>query len=600
MTNYDHGSIFIVNAWVNAQGNLDWVWNYPGLQGAVIRGLYWDCGRDYDWAVPSSTGPVPTAVFLGSPHRIIDTRVNCAQGVIKAVSEYMDSFHVENFMTYSPAATTTIQIEGPYLGDDLHLKNINGANVVLHLNRGGDIDGAINCNVKFDTCSGITVHSMHGEYSGSQYECYDSDVSFKGGFFFRSDVSPFIMTGNQYSSSMRHVSMEDIMFVDFIKNAPNQYPFNGTGAAGTMMAPMAPDIKMRPGVTLKLKNVSASTYYPSGYGASTLQGVRISDNNDNLAPLSQFNDYAYLLGNECTIVGSFAGPNASYLNQYSVTDGSNVVDCGAGAFPGIAPATDTSTTSSLVAGTYYYNAAIIFDKSRALGIQAAAAEKAIAMTANVGLNYSVGLWRNTTNPRAGILRIYRGTASNSYNYYADVHMSNCDTQIIDDGTMVAGSSWVARTAGPMDALSDVHGIEYSFVNSFNTGATNKNLARIFASALPAGTAFNMGDTVKLPDSATNSQTDYVWNGSTFVVKGNSTLPASVITVPASGVALSAAASKGMYLVSGGVITAIGITRGGVITSTTVSSTGAVIPVNPGDIITLTYTTAPTGINFMPL
>lgn len=71
--------------------------------------------------------------------------------------------------------------------------------------------------------------------------------------------------------------------------------------------------------------------------------------------------------------------------------------------------------------------------------------------------------------------------------------------------------------------------------------------------------------------------------------------ASAVTVGASPVAYTAQV-PGFLLISGGTVTGVTMTRGGVVTTFPAST--ALLPLSPGDAASVTYTVAPT-ITFIP-
>ena len=74
--------------------------------------------------------------------------------------------------------------------------------------------------------------------------------------------------------------------------------------------------------------------------------------------------------------------------------------------------------STFVPGTYYYTAQVIIDKANSVGKNQTSPEKNAVVTSGQIVVLSTGLDTDSTSSR--ILRVYRGTATGSYNNVADI------------------------------------------------------------------------------------------------------------------------------------------------------------------------------------
>ncbi len=571
MASYIQGYIFLVNSTTGT----GWTWTFPNLHAATIQGMYWNCAND------QAATQLPTPIYLAAPHRVTDIRADYPAGLITATSEYMDSFVVENVMVYKNRSVSTIT--GPFLGDNLHLKNINGCNINVSGCRGGVVNGLINSSITVTDCSAFKIMGVHYE-GNSVITIQDSDVEIDGIFAYRNTITSSIVITASDDESQRTVSIKNAQFADIMTETTlgsGIFNFNPASALNK------PDIQTMYSLNLSLENCS-STYYSNYLGHSNSDGIVLCDSNGSTtANLTGFNNYSHLLSASCKLIG------------WNVVSGNNSIDAGNNGFAPNEFIVNTSLSWTIAAGTYHYSLFAIQDKERFLGL-GGGGDYAVTVGTN-GL--SAFMWLPGGFP--AIVRVYRGLAANSYDHYVDVPSCGTSTLLFEDGNFVNGRQWLTRTAGPADPFMPINGLELSFINANGTNSPNKNLATILApslppATLPSGGNYTVGDTVRLPITHPNTQYEYVWDGTIWAVKGIATTAASSVTVPASGVALPAAIVKGMYLVSGGVLTVIGITRGGVATNTTVSLTGAIIPVNPGDTVALSYTSAPAAIEFMPL
>jgi len=138
--------------------------------------------------------------------------------------------------------------------------------------------------------------------------------------------------------------------------------------------------------------------------------------------------------------------------------------------------------SSLAAGTYYYKLAIYYDD----GLHTAASSE---YSATASANQCIGMSPTFRGGNA-ILRIWRGTASGSYDRYVDIPLAKIDSGYLhDQGDFIYGFSWITSSVPtPPTANTTMEGVEYA-----------NGLRVFYASAAPTSTEF------------TGVRGDIVWN-----------------------------------------------------------------------------------------
>ena len=106
------------------------------------------------------------------------------------------------------------------------------------------------------------------------------------------------------------------------------------------------------------------------------------------------------------------------------------------------------TISTFVPGTYYYTAQVLLDSTT--GKNQTSGEKNAVVGSGQIVALSTALDTDSTSSR--ILRVYRGTATGSYNNVANIPLIT-SIHIVDEGNYISNIAWTPRTAGPVDAIA---------------------------------------------------------------------------------------------------------------------------------------------------
>jgi len=185
---------------------------------------------------------------------------------------------------------------------------------------------------------------------------------------------------------------------------------------------------------------------------------------------SRDEDVRLVLGNRDVIVFRDNCGNISLTNEFRTENvGIYVVkQCSA---PSMYWAGESSKPSNLPQGTYYYRAAYYNEVGHTNGsaewnVTTSVDNKAVAFDISVGSAY-------------GILRIWRGTSSGTYDRYADVPVCGCQVELFDLGDTLSGYSWIT---------TDVPSVPSD--NTLMDGIiTSQGKRQFWASAAPSSSEF---------------------------------------------------------------------------------------------------------------
>lgn len=103
-------------------------------------------------------------------------------------------------------------------------------------------------------------------------------------------------------------------------------------------------------------------------------------------------------------------------------------------------------------GTYYYRAVAYYDRVRALGV-IGAIEKSFSLT-NGAKPIPALFIDQLQRGHPLMVRVYRGTAANSYDSYVEVPVLS-GGPLVDSGLDLSGFQWTARAASAVDPVNDV-------------------------------------------------------------------------------------------------------------------------------------------------
>jgi hypothetical protein len=172
--------------------------------------------------------------------------------------------------------------------------------------------------------------------------------------------------------------------------------------------------------------------------------VRI-DQDDNSTPVPGWASYADLLSRDGEIM-----PGYNVVLDH-------IIPAAANSYAGPWSAEINSGGDWKIAtGTYYYRTVRVYDVENLIGKTGTNAEVSVTVsnTSSVVLLSAYCAQRSPgAGPVQGMTRFYRGTASGSYDAYADVPLIAPDPAIItDDSVRIGGVPWISRPASGIDTI----------------------------------------------------------------------------------------------------------------------------------------------------
>lgn len=341
---YTDGYLFMINT---LNGN-SWIDDLTNVTGAFFEGAFVD-----NSAAPQT---VVKLLALGAPHRISNCHLRFCHGFVSGVSNYLDKLNIEHFHIAYPQGDD-YQIRLRNLGDGLRIasgeafKDGTDTALMIHLIgcQGGIVDSCVQGVTKFTNCRAISMRGRHGENQG-QTIIENSDVTISQSYFW-AQTTPRILCQN---TTRRTVKLVDVVF---------NHNLNSTSPTPGF------DIQTDVYTDLVINDTYRVVSSSGNISTSEKMAPRICIQ-DGSTPLQNFSNYSYALSHDCKFRG----------DKWS--NGTVDIYCGSGAitsgFP--APQLNNATTWKAATGTYYYQAAIVWDVTRQLGRVFGSAERSISAT----------------------------------------------------------------------------------------------------------------------------------------------------------------------------------------------------------------------------
>lgn len=342
---------------------------------------------------------------------------------VRTAGTYLDLVRIDGSMC-SEQQGTDFAIELSNLGDGIQIKSSHA-----YIAGGASVPK----NVKLNACQGAVIESTIG---GDMYFNQCRAIKFQGGHHETgvitvdgSDVTiDDLLTWVGTSMSIRCTSNaggERRSLV--LRNWDNLFRSNNTSITPTQF-----DLQVGTGCNVVVENCSRVFGTTANAYQSEKFGIFVA--NSSGTALTAWNNYSYAYSRRGEIDGRQLVSSAAFVNPGSGT---------------AALFNSTTTTNSCAfqaaSNTYYYQAQLIYDATRRLGEPSTSSEVSFAVTNGGNCPRFVigpGMASRTQNC---FLRLYRGTATNSYDFYVDVPLISM-REITDRGDVCSGFAWIARTA----------------------------------------------------------------------------------------------------------------------------------------------------------
>lgn len=395
----------------------------------------WECGIFGCWLSNASPNVAGASLYLFCGTFIAeDIRGYHHTQLFKKLSGlYVDNIHIERINVGLSYDNSLYGIEIPTGGGDaLHIKNINcptGAStpekvISITGSYGAQIEDVINGSIYLDSVAVVGITNYHSELGS--ITGVNSNIAIRDSEWQVPSAQTYYPIDMQISGGTT---------TTYTLETDNVYFTYGMGD-GTSESTNAADIRLSFQYAFYPKNTRRII---NMYGSQrSLQGIRLEKQDDT--PLTVWNQWSHFLSDGGKWIGNL--PFGSLNVRIDTSPGSDD-------FQGItATALSTSSqygSSTLAASTtYYYTSQLLFDStSGALsGRNQASAEASRATGTGTNKRISLTVGYGNCTP-IGIVRIYRGTSTGSYGFYADIPSIKC-VQMVDKGDYINGVPWVDR------------------------------------------------------------------------------------------------------------------------------------------------------------
>jgi hypothetical protein len=352
---------------------------------------------------------------------------------------------------------------GSGLGDASCIKKVDFPEHNGNETKGIRLSQAFNCNINnvlngehyIENSKGVSWANDHNE--GGHITVDRSSVDFYGGTHYNgSDATPPVkLVDTGQDGTVRHnVTFTNRKFVVM------------SGGEGN---PGSKDVWVHPKYNVSFKDCHRFISQNGVISKSAIHGILIADSSG--VDIDDFNNYSHICSRDSRV-------EAEHVHAFTKIDNRS-----AGAIDGIAASSTTTSdwTFSGSTDTYYYKAQLFLDPVRLLG-KTGGVEFSQALT-NGGdaAILLVSLGDYTTNC---MMRVYRGTATGSYDQCVNVPLVSVRS-LVDEGNTLNSFPWISRIAGPEDTINQ----------SFDESLTYSNgtvVAEIVGS-LPTVGVFKRGD-----------------------------------------------------------------------------------------------------------
>ncbi len=414
----------------NSTTGSGWTTAYPAGPTGGVRNLCFD----------NTSGPdLAKMIFTAGAVTIEDVMFIQTEQSIVTTGLYDDMVSIIRTFCDRPRSTSW-QIEIGQLGDGLTIQSpffntydtTKNNHIRVINSQGGTIRQAIQGNIRLQGCDGVTIENAHLEVGSIAVN--SSNVIIKDCYLWAQASTPSIDVVNTSTLQWTTVKVENTSF-----------PYNSnTGVLGFF----GEDIRVDNGSHLVVDNCRRR---PIGANIEIISntGIRIAR-----ADNTEITDWSFY-SNKLSVRGEvrpgyFVPLNLKYYGPDSTT----------GIFISIQAGSSTWLKTT---GTYYYRAVKVLDAQRRVG-KNDTSERSLSLTNGV----DGALLVLNTGYTDGYIRIYRGTSPGIYDNYVDIPLIN-SKYLYDNGDLINGHAWIARSPDIIDSFYDATAIEISNQNVKVTG-----------------------------------------------------------------------------------------------------------------------------------
>lgn len=453
---------------INSNDGVTWITPYPNMNTGGFKNCQFD-NRN-------SVAEVRGVKCFGSGTFEELSFTGMRQSISRPTGFYCDSFNLRKIICQNPQDNTEYQIDIQGLGDGFSADGIHCPYTVATTSsvlgmrvrgvNGGTVENCIGGDYLIELCNDLNIIGGHFERAQHIYDSSNVKVSSQ----FNPDVRLPIITKGTFASSNNESRFVVDLGGSTFRNIEGLMEWTGF------------HVSQGASVQLSIENTTQVWSVQGDFQRVQKSGIRICQE-DQVTPIPSFNNYSYLTSKKAFV----DIPNIVSLNHACRCSDTSYVGISSTRVEPVGTRSAGVNQWKIATGTYYYNAQILYDAGRAIGRNPTNAEvSAVAVVDNMVI-HNIGFG---TAPRNAIIRLYRGTASNSYDSYVDIHTIG-STWLHDNGLNVNGVPWLSRTAGAMNTINSLG----SFIKFHGS------LIELTATSIPSNAgSFIQGDRIIRPDA----------------------------------------------------------------------------------------------------
>ena len=380
---------------VNSVDANNWTYGYVPRIGFIKNGLL--DGND----IANIKG-----IFILDPHTIKNIEFSKLYKSIFYKGNYVDNITIES-LTVKNVKGSDFQIEKTSQCDCIKLSNIhfpvnddnnNECNAIRIVSgHSGKIENIINGVIKLTNTEDYTISNWHCEKGGYIGSGNSNTIIRDSNIYIRNNSTPIKIEGESLNNQNRTSTLENISFIYYLNN--DQFNYD-------------------------TKDIDISSYYQQLFIKNCYRYLW----NESIASFSTvgitiYDGAKYIINNydECEV--------------YNKTIRPKFTDCRRNGDIINAASLSNQLKWNLTTGTYYYKVLNLCDVNRLTG-KTGAEVSVNVNTVNSGVKLSLANSLGNGN----VLRIFRGTSSNTYNSYVDIPNPKC-VNLFDNGYSLNGYKW---------------------------------------------------------------------------------------------------------------------------------------------------------------
>ena len=480
---------------LNTDAAGEWVAPFPGFPASSLESLHIQA------LDAAAAGHNIIVAQIGGSQSIEDFYVTGVDQLALQIDEYCDLVTIRRGFAWKKKDTANYLIDLGTGGDGVLIDQVGMSHeptdtdrpklVYLRFKNGATLSNLINGDIYVQDSHGVDISALHHEtghvtFDNASGQLRNAVLYMRGAASGDQAGTPLTVTVSEASATSfkaQQVTIADVAFA-YTMQLIGDYPTDGT-ANFQITANGGATNRGRVSIRNAYRWIGSDTNQANNVTSGITCGHTDFDSYSHLASVhSDYDAGAWSISGDLPALASSSG-----LDSVSNTD--------------------SSRPWGAASGTYYYKVVNYHDTRRGLG-RVGSSEQSVALT-NGGNGAALVL--NSASRCRSMIRVYRGTATGSYDEYVDVPFMS-GGRLYDAGDEVNGFPWVARSAGAVDSVNANLDAGYS-LRPGETGAASDAYGRVevFARSLstaPTVGSWRRGDVIYGPPTVTAAGVQVGW------------------------------------------------------------------------------------------